>query len=155
MNLYATPSLCGSAWAARGTFPTFTTVLSIHVADPTPAVRRALPLYSHDDSRLPRPTKESPPTSPSLPAMPNGLNSFGAASFSLCYDLHVCLALLTGYDEMKPSALHTPSEVRCHSRFWRCPLPNNAGSQARWANGKFPIVGTFTRLVTAASEAAP
>ena len=31
---------------------------------------------------------------------------FGAASFTLCYDLHVCLALLTGYDEMKSHALH-------------------------------------------------
>ena len=28
-------------------------------------------------------------------------------------------------------------------------------SQVRWANGKSPIVGTFTRPVTAASEAAP
>jgi hypothetical protein len=36
LTLYATPSLCGSAWATRGTFPTFTTVLSLHVADPTP-----------------------------------------------------------------------------------------------------------------------
>jgi hypothetical protein len=42
----------------------------------------------------------------------------------------------------------------CHSRFWRCSLPGNAGSQARWANGKSPIAGTFTRQVTAASEAA-
>ena len=53
-RLYAAPSLCGSASATRGTFPTFTTVLSVHVADPTPAVRRAFPLYSHDDFRLPR-----------------------------------------------------------------------------------------------------
>ena len=29
-------------------------VLSVHAADPTPAVRRALPLSSHDDSRRPR-----------------------------------------------------------------------------------------------------
>ena len=53
-RLYAAPSLCGSASATRGTFPTFATVLSMHVADPTPAVRRVLPLYSHNDSRLPR-----------------------------------------------------------------------------------------------------
>src|SRR5712692_9451004 len=76
-RLYPTPSLCGGAEATRGTFPTFTTVLSIHVADPTPAVRRALPLYSHDDSRLPRPIKESPPTTPSLPAIPDGLKNLG------------------------------------------------------------------------------
>src|SRR2546425_10136560 len=30
----------GAPRATRGTFPTFTTVLSVHVADPTPAVRR-------------------------------------------------------------------------------------------------------------------
>ena len=52
-TLYATPSLCGSASASHGTFPTFTAVLSVHVADPTPAVRQALPLYSLGDSRLP------------------------------------------------------------------------------------------------------
>ena len=32
--------------------------------------------------------------------------SFGAASFSLCCGLHVCLALRTGYDKMKPRAFH-------------------------------------------------
>ena len=48
-----------------------------------------------------------------------------------------------------------PSEVPCHSRFWHWPSPGSAGSQARWANGKSPIVGTSTRLVTTGSEAAP
>jgi hypothetical protein len=105
-TLYAAPSLCGSASATRGTFPTFAAVLSLHVADPTPAVRRAIPLCSHGDSRLPPPIMESPPTIPSLPAISDGLFYFGAASFALCYDLHVCLALLTGYDEMKSRALH-------------------------------------------------
>jgi len=47
-----------------------------------------------------------------------------------------------------------PSEVHCHSRFRRRPSPDCAGSQARWANGKSHIVGTLTRQVTAASEAA-
>ena len=37
---------------------------------------------------------------------PTGLFDFGAASFALCYNLHVCLALLTGYDEMKSRVLH-------------------------------------------------
>ena len=36
----------------------------------------------------------------------DGVFLFGAASFALCYDLRVCLALLTGYDEMKSRALH-------------------------------------------------
>jgi len=61
-RLYAAPSLCGSASATRGTFPTFLAVLSIHVVDLTPAVRRALPLYTHGDSRLPRNVTESPST---------------------------------------------------------------------------------------------
>ena len=54
-RLYAAPSLCGSAKATRGTFPTFAAVLSVHVADPTPVAHRVLPLYSHGDSRLPQP----------------------------------------------------------------------------------------------------
>ena len=58
--LYAAPSLCGSASATCGTFPTLASVLSVHVADPTPAARRALPLCSHGDFRLPPPIKESP-----------------------------------------------------------------------------------------------
>src|SRR5439155_4007450 len=32
----------------------------MHAADPTPVVHRALPLYSHDASRLPRIITESP-----------------------------------------------------------------------------------------------
>ena len=46
------------------------------------------------------------PQAPPLPATPGGVTHFGAASFALCYGLHVCLALLTGYDEMKSRALH-------------------------------------------------
>jgi hypothetical protein len=63
-RLYAAPSLCGSAEATRETFPTFTAVLSMHAADPTPVVHRALPLYSHGDSRLARIISEQPTTSP-------------------------------------------------------------------------------------------
>jgi Crp-like helix-turn-helix protein len=47
-----------------------------------------------------------------------------------------------------------PSEVPVHSRFSRATSPGRAGNEARWANGKSPIVGTCTRPVTAASEAA-
>jgi len=43
---------------------------------------------------------------PSLPAIADGKFNFGAASFALCYGLRVCLALLAGYDSMKPRALH-------------------------------------------------
>jgi hypothetical protein len=43
---------------------------------------------------------------PSLPANSDGVALFGAASFALCYSLHVCLALLAGYDAMKSYALH-------------------------------------------------
>ena len=63
-RLYAAPSLCGSASATRGTFPTFTAALSTHAIDPTPVARRALLLYSHRDSRLPRIISESPSTKP-------------------------------------------------------------------------------------------
>ena len=46
------------------------------------------------------------PQCPSLPAIPDGVAYFGAASFSLCYGLRVCLALLAGYDMMKSYVLH-------------------------------------------------
>jgi hypothetical protein len=63
-RLYAAPSLCGSASATHGTFPTFTAVLAMHAVDPTPVVRRTFPLFSHGDSRLPRISNESPTTKP-------------------------------------------------------------------------------------------
>jgi hypothetical protein len=46
------------------------------------------------------------PQIPSLPAIPDGVTDFGAASFSLCYGLRVCLALPAGYDKIKSRALH-------------------------------------------------
>jgi len=48
-----------------------------------------------------------------------------------------------------------PAEVPCHSRFWHWPSPASAGSQARWATGKSPIIGTSPRLVTTGSGVAP
>jgi len=75
---------------------------------------------------------------------------FEAASFASCCGPCVCPALLAGYD----GANAPPAEVPCHSRFWHWPSPGSAGSQARWANGKSPIVGAFTRLVTTGSGAA-
>src|SRR2546428_694137 len=53
-RLYAAPSLCGSASATRGTFPTCAAVPSMHVVDPTPAGLPCPPVVlSHGDSRLP------------------------------------------------------------------------------------------------------
>jgi hypothetical protein len=106
-RLYAAPSLCGSASATRGTFPTFADVPSIACRRPYPdgpavpsrCTHTAIPGFLYlSPSRHPR--------RPSLPAMSDGVFDFGAASFALCYDLHVCLALLTGYDGMKSRALH-------------------------------------------------
>ena len=105
-RLYAAPSLCGSASATRRTFPTFTTVLSMHVADPTPAVRRILPLYSYDDSRLPQSMNESSPAIPSLPAI---LTGYAISGLHRSLDVTTCMFALpsaTGYDAMKSRALH-------------------------------------------------
>jgi len=62
-RLYATPSLCGSASATRGTFPTFTAVLSRRAVDHTPVGPKGCPVARTPfDSRLPRFVPESPPT---------------------------------------------------------------------------------------------
>ena len=95
-------------------------------------------------------THENPP----LPAIFGGEYFSNAASFALCCGPSGCPALLTGSDPMTSRARHRAFRGPCHSRFGRCPLPGHAGNQARWVNGKSPIVGTRTRPVTAASEAA-
>jgi hypothetical protein len=62
-RLYAAPSLCGSASATRGTFPTFTAVLSRRAVDHTPVGPRCCPVArAHPGTRLPRFVPESPPT---------------------------------------------------------------------------------------------
>ena len=62
-RLYAAPSLCGSASATRGTFPTFTAVLSRRAVDHTPVGPRCCPVArAHPGARLPRFVPESPPT---------------------------------------------------------------------------------------------
>ncbi len=91
---------------------------------------------------------------PSLPAIPDGVKPVDAASFALGCGPCVCLALRTGNDPVRPAAPHRAFAELCHSRFCRNVSPPPGESQARWANGKPPIVGTSTRLVTAASEAA-
>ena len=62
-RLCAAPSLCGSASATRGTFPTFTAVLSRRAVDHTPVGPRCCPVArAHSGARLPRFVPESPPT---------------------------------------------------------------------------------------------
>ena len=119
-------------------------------------VRDPVPLCWDRDTRLPRATTESPPTKPVSASNPRRGMFFGAASFALCCGPHVCPALLTGYDEKGPPGLPPPpSEAPCHPRFSQRPSPAAAGSQARGANGKSPLVGTCTRPVAVGSEAAP
>jgi len=52
-------------------------------------------------------------------------------------------------------SLPLTSEDFCHPRFGPQASRSGDEGQARWANGKSPIVGTCTRPVTAGSEAAP
>src|SRR5262249_23682953 len=62
-RLYAAPSLCGSASATRGTFPTFAAVLSTRSVDHTQVGPRRRPVArAHPGDRLPRFVPESPPT---------------------------------------------------------------------------------------------
>ncbi len=98
-RLYPAPSPGGSAKATPETFPTFTAALSTRAIDPTPVgplrppvvCGEAIPGFLHL-------SKSRHPQRPSLPAILDGVVHFGAASFALCYDPRVCLALLTGYD---------------------------------------------------------
>ncbi len=106
-RLYAAPSLCGSASATHETFPTFPAVLSMRAVDLTPVGPRPLPV-------VPGPRCQASSSyhrvatheSPSLPAIPDGVVDFGAASFASCCGPHVCPALLTGYDAMQPYVVH-------------------------------------------------
>ena len=129
LGLYATPSLCGHAEAAHETFPTFTAALSTRAVDHTPC--------------------------PSLQAIPDGVKRLGAASFALGCGPCVCLAPLAGYDGVRRLLLTAPPQsfvtLTCAGPCRHVPVRVRL---ARWANGKPPIVGTCTRQVTAASEAA-
>ena len=105
-RLYATPSLCGSASATRGTFPTSAAGLSARAAVPTPVgpLRRPVSIGAAVPGFLDLAASRHPQP-PSLPAMPDGLSDFGAATFALCCGPCVCQALLTGYDPMECRAL--------------------------------------------------
>ena len=114
-------------------------------------VRWPLPLSTASDTRLPRMPSESPPTAPALPALLTG------GPFRGCI---VRVRLRPGRLPGPPGWLRRgvlPRLLRSRvtPALGHGPSPDRAGSQARWANGKSPIVGTSTRLVTTGSAAAP
>jgi hypothetical protein len=156
-RLYTAPSLCGHASATRETFPTFTAVPSTRAIDPTPAGSRDL---SHcvtvRDARLPRTLSESPPASRRL-CQPYLTDSAFRRCIVRITLRPVCLPRPPGWLPpagvtcAPPGFLRTFVTPAFRTRRHRL----GAGSQARWSNGKPPIVGTCTRQVTAASEAAP
>ena len=85
-RLYAAPSLCGSAEATRETFPTFPAVLSTRAADPTPVGPTRPPVvYARGYQAASSYQRVATHKYPSLPAMPDGVMHFGAASFASCY----------------------------------------------------------------------
>ena len=150
-RLYPGPSLCGSAEATRETFPTFPGVLSPRAADLTPVGPLVPPVIRTQRYQASSNYERVATHRPRLCQQYVTRVPFEAASFASCCGPCVCPALLAGYDETPAP----PAEVPCHSRFWHRPSPASAGSQARWVNGKSPIVGTCTRLVTTGSAAAP
>src|SRR5206468_4144517 len=106
-RLYAAPSLCGSAPAARETFPTFPAMLSMRAVDLTPVGPRRPPVvpaprYQASSSYQRVATHEHP----SLPAISDGVENFGAASFASCCGPRVCPVLLAGYDQVRSRASH-------------------------------------------------
>jgi hypothetical protein len=153
--VYIAPSLCRHASAIHETFPTSAAVLSARAIDPTPVGLRGCPIaVAPPSTRLPRSVSESPPTSRRLCQQYSTVFIFRSCIVRCRYGPRVCQALLTGYRQMESRVLHRAFSGPRHPRFWPRSSPSAAGSQARWANGKSPIVGTFTRQVTAASEAA-
>jgi len=134
--------------------PTRPSLLSLPFSSRVPStirrwVRNAVPLLV----RVAMPgfldfTTSRHPRDPSLPAIPDGKWNFGAASFALCYGPRVCLALLTGYQIDGITCVPSiRSEDFVTPAFGNRSSPTGAGNQARWANGKSPIVGTCTRPV--------
>ena len=140
-----TPGLrwAGAPEATPETFPTFAAGLSARATDSTPVGPLPPPVVvSGRGTRLPRVRRGSPPTT--LASASNARRGFVSTRHPSRDAAARAFA--------QPSGL--ASEVPCPSRFGRRPSPVDAGRQARWANGKSPIVGTSTRLVPAASTAA-
>jgi|SRR5262245_25976359 len=143
---YAAPSLCGSASATDETFPPslpccprVPPTLRRWVHGPLPVVLGPRCQTSSCYQRV------ATHTHPSLPAIPDGVVHFGAASFASCCGPRVCPVLQAGYDTVDSPTV--PAEAPCHSRFRRRPSPAGAGSQAGGANGQSPLVGTCTQPV--------
>ncbi len=113
--------------------------------------RRRLPLCSDGGTRLPRIRRGSPPTR--LASASNAWRVFVTTRHPSRDAAARAVAQPSGLAPTREAPL-PPSEVPCPSRFGRRPSPTDAGRQARWANGKSPIAGTFTRLVPTASTAA-
>ena len=112
-------------------------------------VRGPLPLSWRRDTRLPRATTESPPTTPISASNPRRGNVFRRC-IVLVMLRPVCLPGPPDWLQRNDGATVAatpPSEVPCHPRFSRRPSLAAAGSQARGANGKSPLVGTCTRPV--------
>ena len=149
VRLYAAPSLCGSASATRGTFPTFAAVLSRRAVDHTPVGPRCCPVTVR--TPVPGFLALSPSRRPQKPASASNIWRgivHDAASFASCCGPSVCLDLLTGSDPVASRARHPAFCGRLSFPLSRAPLPCHIGNQAKWANGKSPIVGTCTRPVT-------
>ena len=154
--LYAAPSLCGSAEATHETFPTFAAVLSTRAIDHTPVGPWCSPVVFAP--RVPGCLEFEPSRHPQ--ASGSASNSRRRIHFRRCIVRFMLrLVCLPG-----PPDWLRQSEVICSPlrllryrvtpAFDAWPSPASVGDQARWSNGKPPIIGTFTRPVTAASEAA-
>ena len=145
-RLYIAPSLCGSASATRETFPTFAAALSTRAIDHTPVGSSRCPVArARFDTRLPRLQNGSPPTTTVSASNNRREEHFGAASFASCYSSRVCLALWTGYGTDGITCFPSiPSKGFVTPAFGARSSPAGAGNQARWANGKSPIIRTFT-----------
>src|SRR5947207_14719798 len=155
-RLYAAPSLCGSALATHETFPTFPAVLSTRAADPTPVGSRAFPVMLRPcDTRLPRVSTESPPTSLRLcQQYPTEL-----VISALHRSRHAAARLFaqpswlapTRWDQVPPTA---PSEDRVTPAFdgvrRRAPL----GVRLEGRTGNSPSSGLSPDQFTAGSQAA-
>jgi len=117
-----------------------------------PTLRRwvpgPVPLCWGRDTRLPRATTESPPTTPVSASNPRRGYAFRRCIVRVMLR-PVCLPGPPDWLRRNGaiSSPTPPSEAPCHPRFSRRPSPATAGSQARGANGKSPLVGTFTRPV--------
>ena len=96
------------------------------------------------------------PQGPSLPAIPDGVCLFGAASFASCCGPYVCPALLTGSDETEPHGL--PPRLLRHRVTpafdgvrHRPPL----GVRLEGRTGNLPSPGLSPDQFAVGSEAAP